>query len=1164
MFKPKLNIPNQSKPSTIFSIVYQNIEGFHGPLGCKIENIKSKVKADITFFSETWSCDHDKDISGYSHIFNDGYKLPNCNKGRSSGGLILYFKKHLHEKINVLKSTPYVIWLEVDKSLFPHINENVFICATYVPPANSKYSHIYTFYDIAQDIMNFCDDDAPLIFLGDLNARTGQIPDNLDISNHENDIFRIKSSQFIPRENSDPADNSRGYAVSGLCKSFNLRILNGRFPGDSMGNFTCFKNNHPSTVDYAIASNNLLGKIDNFTVFPQSEYSDHSQITVQIHSSNLHTETDNLDKGWYDLSRPYKWDLEALEVLTDVLNDTESTDMTNRVTQHMDNGLIDDAGDLITSVFIRAASKSSLNNKISYMGKSTANKPKRILSKKWFDKDLKDQRMLVRRMARHKHRTPLNKDVHERHDQLLKEYKKQCRHKRYKYFQDTFGKLESDLANPECFWKEFKNSNEKISSKNTLTSAISSREWEGHFHQLHTEVREGDVPELPENKPTPVLNDDFQLKELIDLKKSLKKKKSGGLAQITNEMILCAPDSLLKVILDFFNLCLREGYVPSTWCHSLICPIYKDGPKSNPDNYRGICISNSLLKLLCLLLNKRLQDFTDKNDILAKEQIGFKKNARTSDHIYTLKTLITKHTQGKTGQKVFACFVDLKKAYDSVWNKGLFAELIKKDINGNFLTLIKNIYFKTKCAVKVNGRRTEFFDYTKGVRQGCPLSPILFNIYINDIITSLNRVNPTPLSLSDYQISSLLYADDLVIVSTSKEGLQKCLDELHTFCTDRKLEVNLSKTKCITFSRRGDREKHLFTLNNIPIVNADSYKYLGVTFGRKNASLNKTIDDLSVKANKAMHALHNKFKMTNMPIKVFFKIFDTMIVPILLYCSEIWNTFSGFDARKWDSCEVEKQHTQMIKRCLGVNRSTTNNMVRAEVGRTPLQIQALCRTWSYIKYITDKNDTELVKKAYEFELSNADPNFKLGLSTVGNDIRKTICNVTKTTENVTNISKTRVKKILVNDYIAKWKVDLPSISKARTFALHKTSYNFEPYLDLVKIRRHRVALSKLRLSDHSLMIEVGRHRRPKLELGERTCNICPNIIEDETHFLVTCITHNYHRTFIDSVSHNNPAYTDMNDQEKYGFIVNTKDPVHLSSTAYTVHTLFKDRVSNLR
>ena len=82
---------------------------------------------------------------------------------------------------------------------------------------------------------------------------------------------------------------------------------------------------------------------------------------------------------------------------------------------------------------------------------------------------------------------------------------------------------------------------------------------------------------------------------------------------------------------------------------------------------------------------------------------------------------------------MFACFVDLKKAYDSVWNKGLFAELIKKDINGNFLTLIRNIYFKTKCAVKVNGRRTEFFDYTKGVRQGCPLSPILFNIYINDL-----------------------------------------------------------------------------------------------------------------------------------------------------------------------------------------------------------------------------------------------------------------------------------------------------------------------------------------------------------------------------------------------------------------------------------------------
>ena len=161
------------------------------------------------------------------------------------------------------------------------------------------------------------------------------------------------------------------------------------------------------------------------------------------------------------------------------------------------------------------------------------------------------------------------------------------------------------------------------------------------------------------------------------------------------------------------------------------------------------------------------------------------------------------------------------------------------------------------------------------------------------------------------------------------------------------------------------------------------------------------------------------------------------------------------------------------------------------------------------------------------------------------------------------ISKTRVKKILEKEYIAKWKSELISIPKARTFALHKQSYNFEPYLDLVKIRRHRVALSKLRLSDHALMIEVGRHSRPKIDVEQRVCKTCPDKIEDEPHFLVTCITKNYHKTFIDTITHNNPSYSDMNEREKYRYIMSATDPLQLASTAYTIHTLFNEEVSIL-
>ena len=287
------------------------------------------------------------------------------------------------------------------------------------------------------------------------------------------------------------------------------------------------------------------------------------------------------------------------------------------------------------------------------------------------------------------------------------------------------------------------------------------------------------------------------------------------------------------------------------------------------------------------------------------------------------------------------------------------------------------------------------------------------------MISSVFSIESIPhpfIYISDHQLSELLYADDLVVLSTSKKGLQKFLDELNIFCLNKKLDVNLSKTKCITFSRRGDKEKNVFTFNGKPIDNADSYKYLGVVFSRKNASFNKTMYDLSIKANKAMHALHTKFKLSNVPIKVLFKIFDAMIVPILLYCSEIWSTFSGLNEIKWDACEIEKQHTQMIKRSLGVNRSTPNNMAKAEVGRTPLQLQAKCRTWSYIKYIKNKKDSELVKKAYDFETSNTDPNFKLGISIIEKDFKNTFKTADKNANDIYNISTKKCKTILQNNY----------------------------------------------------------------------------------------------------------------------------------------------------
>ena len=184
-------------------------------------------------------------------------------------------------------------------------------------------------------------------------------------------------------------------------------------------------------------------------------------------------------------------------------------------------------------------------------------------------------------------------------------------------------------------------------------------------------------------------------------------------------------------------------------------------------------------------------------------QIGFLPNHRTSDHIFTLRTLVDKHVTHSANGKLYTCFIDFKKAFDSVWHAGLFYKLLHYKIGGRFYDLIKNLYSKTKCSIKCADKRTEFFNYQKGVQQGCILSPMLFNLYLNEIPFLLDRENTDSITLPNgSKLNCLLYADDLVLVSHSAKGLQKAPSILAKYCNDWLLSVNPKKTKVVIFQKK--------------------------------------------------------------------------------------------------------------------------------------------------------------------------------------------------------------------------------------------------------------------------------------------------------------------------------------------------------------------------
>ena len=177
-----------------------------------------------------------------------------------------------------------------------------------------------------------------------------------------------------------------------------------------------------------------------------------------------------------------------------------------------------------------------------------------------------------------------------------------------------------------------------------------------------------------------------------------KDKKSAYMDKIKNEMIRHSINILLEGYNKLFNNFLQSGTFPDLWCEGLITPIFKSGDECDTNNYRWIRVTSCLGKCFCLILNQRLKYFTQDNNLIHPSQIL--SGHRTADHIFTLRSLIDKHVNQNKNGNVHACFVDLKKAFYSVWHDGLFLKLLNNKIGGKYCGLIKSPYSHSKCAVR--------------------------------------------------------------------------------------------------------------------------------------------------------------------------------------------------------------------------------------------------------------------------------------------------------------------------------------------------------------------------------------------------------------------------------------------------------------------------------
>ena len=168
----------------------------------------------------------------------------------------------------------------------------------------------------------------------------------------------------------------------------------------------------------------------------------------------------------------------------------------------------------------------------------------------------------------------------------------------------------------------------------------------------------------------------------------------------------------------------------------------------------------------------------------------------------------------------------------------LWQKLLKNGCSKVMLKALFAMYQSVKSCVRYKGKCSNFFNTDTGVKQGDPLSPVLFIFFINDIINSTSDDNDELLTLNDVNIFMLMYADDAVFFSKSAQTLQNMLNKLHNYSNEWGLKINTDKTKIMIFEKGRRTDVHIY-YNNIELEVVDSFKYLGIMF-YKNGSWNRT------------------------------------------------------------------------------------------------------------------------------------------------------------------------------------------------------------------------------------------------------------------------------------------------------------------------------------
>ena len=440
------------------------------------------------------------------------------------------------------------------------------------------------------------------------------------------------------------------------------------------------------------------------------------------------------------------------------------------------------------------------------------------------------------------------------------------------------------------------------------------RMWKEYYMGLMNEENERERREF-DGERVNLEVESVSKEEVMENMQRMKNGKAVGPDDIPVEVWKCLGESALKFLTKLYNRTMESERMPEEWRDSVLIPIFKNkGGVQSCSNYRGIKLISHTMKLWERIVEKRLR-----SDLkFSNQQYGFMPGKSTTDALFALRVLMEKYREG---QKELHCvFVDLEKAYDKVPREEVWYCMRKSGLAEKYVRIVQDMYDDSTTAVRCAVGVTEGFEVKVGLHQGSALSPCLFAMMMDRMTDEIREEAPW----------TMMFADDIVICSESKEQVEEKLESWRYALERRGMKVNRRKTEYMCVNERQDNSSGTVKMQGEVVAKVEDFKYLGSTV-QSNGECGREVKKRVQAGWNGWRRMSGVLCDRRVPARVKGKVYKVAVRPAMLYGLET------VALTKRQEAEMEVAELKMLRFSLGVTRmdKIRNEYIRgtAQVGK---------------------------------------------------------------------------------------------------------------------------------------------------------------------------------------------------------------------------------------